>query len=440
MNYQAATDYLHSLMNLERGSAGIAISRYLNLDRMHAAMAQLGNPHSGLRVAHIAGTKGKGSTATMLAAIGRGAGLRVGLYTSPHLITLRERIRIDDQFISEATFAACMADLVPVAENMRDTPNGPPTYFETLTLLAFLYYARESVDIAVMETGMGGRLDATNICTPCVTGITTIALDHTAELGDTLMAIAGEKAGILKPGVPVVCAPQQPEVATVISRMAAERGCPHYRIGTEIIVTPGTVTPDSQVCTVSGRLGTYPIDLPLRGAHQQRNAAVAVGMAECLLEAGVPITAAAISAGLANVEWPGRLQLLSRHPLLLVDGAHDPAAVEVLLAALDAHFPARPRHFVLGFMADKDWRTMLRHFATQAASLIITTADSPRAVPPEIIAAEAASLGIPHCMAHDVPTALQMASHIGAEDACLCVTGSLYVVGEALAYCASVLR
>jgi dihydrofolate synthase/folylpolyglutamate synthase len=406
----------------------------LNLNRMRAVLARAGDPHLGLRCVHIAGTKGKGSTAAMTASILRASGRRVGLFTSPHLVDFRERIRIDDTLIPAETIAALVDELRPHIEAMRNEPDGPPTFFEAIALIAFLWFAQEGVDIAVLETGMGGRLDATNVVEPLAAGITTLAMDHMTELGDTLAAIAGEKAGIIKPGRPVVSAPQAPEAATVIAHVAAEHGSPLIRVGDEIRIEPSSLIPASgQRFTVIGRGGRYAdLACPLLGAHQQINAAVAIGLAECLAERGEPITAATIRAGIAGVVWPGRLQVLRERPLLLLDGAHDPASIDALLAALADHFPGRPVRFVVGFARDKDWPQMLRQLAPHAAELVLTASTNPRAVAPADLATKAIPLNVRLSVIADLPAALDDTLAHAAPEEVVCVTGSLYVVGEAL--------
>ncbi len=434
MTYAAATQYLYTLVDYEKTPAQTAASAYLNLHRMQEALARMQHPERSLRFAHIAGTKGKGSTAVMTAQLLRAAGRRVGLYTKPHLIDFRERIRIDDTLIPEADFAAIVTELQPIIDAMRGQPDGAPTFFETCVLIALRWFAREAVDLAVLETGMGGRLDATNVVTPLACAITTLALDHTVELGDTLAQIAGEKAGIIKPGVPVVTAPQAPEALAVLAETARAQGAPLYCVGEEVRLEPAArLADDSQHFTVIGRLGTYAdLALPLLGEHQLTNAAVAIGLAECLREAGEPVTAAAIRAGLAAVSWPGRMQVLQRHPLLLLDGAHDPAAIEALLAALARHFPGQRPTVVLGFAREKDWPAMLRRLAPAARRLVLTAAATPRAVPAAALAAEARALRAPADTAPTVPDALRDTLTQARPDELIVVTGSLYVVGEAL--------
>ena len=432
MTFSEAKDYLYGLVDYERTPAQVATAAYLNLDRMRELLARAGDPHCGMRCVHIAGTKGKGSTAAMTARILRAAGRRVGLYISPHLVDFRERMRIDDELIGEEEFARLMTEACPSVEAMR-AEGKTPTFFEVLTLVALRWFRRQAVDIAVLETGMGGRLDATNVVEPLTAAITTLALDHTVELGDTLALIAGEKAGIIKPGVPVVSAPQAPEAAEVIARTAAELGSPLYRIGEEIRILPGAeFLHNRQRFTVAGRLETYDLECPLLGEHQQINAALVVGLVECLREAGEPVTADAIREGIARVEWPGRLQVLQERPLVLLDGAHDPAAVTALLVALDRYFAGRPRTYLLSFLREKDWRMMLRQLAPGARRFILTASANPRAVSPEELAAEAASLGVPSTTAPDIPAALHAALVDTPDDEMIVITGSLYAVGEVL--------
>ena len=433
-SYVEALEYLSALIDYETNPAQRATAQYLNLSRMRELLAFAGNPEQRVPAVHIAGTKGKGSTAAMIAQILRASGLRVGLYTSPHLVNFRERIRINGEMIGETELAALLQQAMPSIERMREGSSGPPTFFETYTLLAFLYFAQRDVDCAVLEAGMGGRLDATNVVKPLVTAITTIALDHTTELGATLSAIAGEKAGIIKPGVPVVCAPQMSDADTVIDRVACEQQSPLYRVGRDIFVHGHRdIAQDMQCFSITGVLERYVrLACPLLGEHQQRNAAVAVGLAECLQQLGLPITPESIRTGLAQVVWPGRMQVLRRHPILLLDGAHDPAAIDVLLEALARHFPGHPCRFVLGFLHDKDWPRMLEHLAPHAVEMLFTRPKTPRAVEPDILNDSPLAAGIPRHAFASFPEAITAALAHSAADDLICVTGSLYLVGEAL--------
>jgi len=433
MTFSEAKDYLFGLVDYERTPAQVATAAYLNLDRMRELLARAGDPQRVLRCVHIAGTKGKGSTAAMTARILRAAGRRVGLYISPHLIDFRERMRIDDALIGEEEFTRLMEEMRPTVEAMRER-GMTPTFFEVCTLVALLWFARSGVDTAVLETGMGGRLDATNAVEPLATAITTLALDHTVELGETLELIAAEKAGIIKPGVPVVSAPQEAAATEVIARTAAARGSSLYRVGGEIRILPGAGPAlYGQRFTIAGRLDVYPdLDCPLLGEHQQINAAMAVGLAECLREAGEPIDARAIREGIARVEWPGRLQVLRERPLVVLDGAHDPAAMEALLAALDRHYAGYPRTYLLSFLREKDWPRMLRRLAPGARRFAFAASASPRSVSPDELAAEAMALGVPCITTPDITTALRTVFDTTPRDEMIVVTGSLYAVGEVL--------
>jgi dihydrofolate synthase/folylpolyglutamate synthase len=433
MTFTEAKDYLFGLVDYERTPAQAATAAYLNLDRMRDLLARAGDPQRGLRCVHIAGTKGKGSTAAITARILRAAGRRVGLYTSPHLIDFRERMRIDDEMIGEEEFARLVEEMRPSIEEMRENDR-TPTFFEACTLVALLWFVRQEADIAVLETGMGGRLDATNVVEPLATAITTLALDHTVELGDTLALIAAEKAGIIKPGVPVVSAPQETAAAEVIAGTAVTQGSSLYRVGEEIRILPSAEPAlHGQRFTLAGQLGTYPaLECPLLGEHQRINAAVAAGVAECLKEAGEPITSEAIREGIARVEWPGRLQVLLERPLVVLDGAHDPAAIAALLAALDRHYDGYPRTYLLSFLREKDWPRMLRQLAPGARRFAFAAAANPRAVPPDELAASAVALHVPAITAPDIPTALRSVLSTARPDEMIVITGSLYAVGEAL--------
>jgi len=430
MTFLEAKDYLFGLVDYERTPAQVATASYLNLDRMRELLARAGNPQQALRCVHIAGTKGKGSTAAMTASILRAAGLRTGLYISPHLIDFRERMRIDNELIGEEEFARLVEETRPAIEEMR-ADGRTPTFFEVCTLIALLWFAQQRVDAAVLETGMGGRLDATNAVQPLAAAITTLALDHTVELGDTLELVAAEKAGIIKPGVPVVSAPQEPVAAEVIARSAAELGSPLYRVGEEIRILPDTG--NDHHFGIAGRLDSYlNLACPLLGDHQRINAAIAAGLAECLREAGEPITSEDIRAGIARVEWPGRLQVLAERPPVILDGAHDPVAVEALLAALDRHYPGLARVYLLSFLREKDWHMMLRQLAPGARRFVFAAAANPRAVSPEELAAEAIRLGARVVTAPGIPAALRTVLATADPDEMIVVTGSLYAVGEAL--------
>jgi dihydrofolate synthase/folylpolyglutamate synthase len=386
------------------------------LETTRTLAARVGNPHKRLRFLHVAGTNGKGSTCAFLASIYRAAGLRVGLYTSPHLVTFRERIQVNGALIPETDVARLTAELRAHCDGA--TAYGPackPTLFEFTTVLALRYFAEQRCDLVVWETGLGGRLDATNIVTPLASVITNISLDHTQWLGDTLEKIAAEKAGIIKSGVPVIKADDPPEVLAVFQQIAREHAAP-----LRIVTAADTQRPPLDR-----------IELPLLGEHQRMNAALALATVE-ILQAVVPVSAEAIALGLRQTQWPGRLQLIRTRDgrKILLDGAHNPAGVEKLRDALTKLFPGRRPALLLGMLADKDSGGMVRALAPLASRIYTTPVDSPRSLP----AAELAALcreANPAAEIAACANATEALDH--AADPFLVVTGSLYLVGEALA-------
>lgn len=424
-------------MDYEKSPAQRATTQYLNLLRMEKLLLLTGNPQLRCPAVHIAGTKGKGSTAAITASILSAAGLRVGLYTSPHLLIFRERITINGEMIPENDLRDLVQQVIPFVQQMDEDPAGSPTFFEVYTTLAWLYFAQQQIDCVVLETGMGGRLDATNVVQPLVTAITTIALDHMVELGDNLAAIAAEKAGIIKPAIPVISARQEKAAAEVIMRITGELHSPLYRIGHEIKLHDNGVVrdPPGELFNIQGRRAEYlQLKCPLLGVHQEENAALAIAIIECLQEQGWPISTADIHRGVSQVKWPGRIQIVQHEPLLIFDGAHDPAAISALLAALARHFPSRSYRFVLGFLQDKDWLAMLAQLTPKATQFIFTRPGSPRAATPEKLLAWAKKEQIPATVYESVGEAIETALADLASDELVCVTGSLYLVADALRY------
>ncbi|HEX2349293.1 MAG TPA: folylpolyglutamate synthase/dihydrofolate synthase family protein, partial [Ktedonobacterales bacterium] len=392
LTYRQALDWVYSFSDTERTGAFVR-DRDDNLRRERALLDALGDPQNAYAVTHIAGSKGKGSTSAMVASMLRAAGLRVGLYTSPDLHTFRERIRIDGQPIGEAEMARLVARLQTAFAGL-DQSLGPYITWEVATALAFLTFREAGVREAVIEVGLGGRLDATNIVeSPAleVCGITSISYDHMAVLGNTLTEIAHEKAGIIKPGVPVITSAQSPEALAEIARVAAERGAPLLRVGPAgdegcaYTYTPGAASETGQRFDVTTPQRVYrDLEIPLLGEHQLENATLAVALVE-------PLDERAIREGLRAVRWEGRLQVVAREPWRVVDGAHNADSLRALFAALRRHFRFERLIVALGVMADKDLDGMLRELASARADAVVATAArNPRAIAPARLAARVA--------------------------------------------------
>jgi dihydrofolate synthase/folylpolyglutamate synthase len=427
MNFEEATKYLYGL-----GNETLAMK--LGLESVRALARAMGDPQRKFPAVHIAGTNGKGSTAAMTASVLRAAGLRAGLYTSPHMVSITERIRIDAAEIAPDEFARLATDTRVAGERLvaENALPAPPTFFEQVTMIAFLYFAERKVDLAVLEVGLGGRLDATNICEPVVTAITPIGFDHQEYLGDTLASIAAEKAGIVKPGAPVVIAPQSGEAMNAIVARCEELNAP-------MIVTSDPF--DVEAASGDENIGRYrfryrssrdeyAMRLGLRGRHQITNAVVAIHIAELLRIAGFDIPHAAIDDGLNNAEWPGRLEMIrvspSQAPLLL-DGAHNADGARALRDFLDEHFSSTPITILFGVMADKAIGEIGDILFPAAHQVIVTRIASPRAAEPGAIA------GASHrevIRIENAGKALDEALRITPPDGLIVVCGSLFVVGE----------
>jgi dihydrofolate synthase/folylpolyglutamate synthase len=445
MTYREALAWIYSFSDFERTGAFVR-DKENNLARERALLAALGDPQRAYGITHIAGSKGKGSTAAMVAAILRAAGIRAGLYTQPDLHTFRERIRIGDTLIAEQE----VVDLVPALQDAlagAGTSLGPYITYEVATTLAFLYFQRAGVQHAVVEVGLGGRLDATNVVEPTVAVITSISYEHMEVLGHTLTAIAGEKAGIVKPGVPTVCSARAPEALAVIREFCAARGSRLVLVGPEdtpdvaYAYTAGRATPHAQWLDL--RTPTYTcrqLELSLLGEHQLENAAAAVAAVDELRPAGLHVDEAALREGLRTVRWPGRLQVVGEHPWLVVDAAHNADSTARLFAALRRHFTYDRLILVMGLLTDKDLVGIGREVGGATVDQIFVTASkSTRAMPPERIAVALgeAAPRVPVRVEATVDAALAAAlSEAGPRDL-ICVTGSVYLAGEALRWFAA---
>ncbi len=395
----------------------------LGLDTIGNILAGLDNPHRQYRCIHIAGTNGKGSVAAMLTAVLCGAGYRVGTYTSPHLVDFNERICINGRPVSDDAVVADYQAVQGVHHGGRE-----PTFFEFSTAMALHRFAREKVDWAVIETGMGGRLDATNVVTPQVAVITNISIEHKGYLGSTLAEIAGEKAGIIKTGVPVVTGVRQKPAVAAVENAARKQNAPLYRLGRDFRFRRN---PDATF-TYSGRQVRKDLAVGLRGDHQYENAALAIAVCEHLPDtADRRLTEAVISEGIANAKWPGRLELVGKHPEILLDGAHNLTAARRLASYLKSAMSHRRIIMVIGMLDDKPYAQMLKILAPLAHRLVLTRPVIDRALSPEQLHAVAAPMIGNIDLSPTVADALQRAMSISSGDDLVCVAGSLYVVGEA---------
>jgi dihydrofolate synthase/folylpolyglutamate synthase len=420
MTYSSAVAYLYRLQK-----HGIK----LGLATMTALMARLGMPQTRYRTLHIAGTNGKGSTAAMAAALLQVAGYRVGLYTSPHLVEFRERICVNGEMIAESQVAQLTEQLQTLCQ-----PDLSPTFFEYTTAMAFQHFADSGVDVAVLEVGLGGRFDATNVVTPMACAVTTISLDHQEYLGTTLSSIAFEKAGIIKPGVPVVLGRLEDDAWRTIEQVARERQAPVFRLN-EDFRTEGE---GPQQFSYRGLGMQYDgLTCTLEGRHQLDNAACALALLGAAAPQGIAVKAEAVRAGLRAVNWAGRLEVVDRRPTILLDGAHNPAAATALADYLmhsDRSHPFRPVVLVLGMMRDKDHRGFVEPLMGLVDEVVLTQADLPRSATAQELRASLEGL-LPHT--HVVPSlsdAMALARQLAMSDGLVCVTGSLMLVGECKAW------
>ncbi len=464
-SYQNAIDFLFSRIDYERNAVIPYGRREFRLDRMRELLQRLDNPQDALKLVHVAGTKGKGSTAAMIAAVLTAAGYRTGLYSSPHLECIEERMAIDGANCPPDELAGHLERLRPIVATMdrhahRQDRIGP-TYFEITTAAALLHFAHHRVDAAVIEVGLGGRLDSTNVCRPLVSVITSISFDHMKQLGNTLAEIAAEKAGIIKPGVPVISGVQEPESRTVINSVRRRHGCTMAQLGTDFQVE--YLPPhDLQIETHCGRLNFcshvagqarnyQAISLSLNGRHQANNAAVALATLCELQNQGWNIPEPAIRSGLINVRWPARVEVIARRPTVIVDAAHNTASIRSLLDTLRESFTVRKRWLIFATTQDKQIREMLELLLPEFDGVLLTRyLNNPRYVPIDELheladdvqrlqrQATAASMPEPltsHGEARlfscaDPQAALQQARVLAGDDDLICVTGSFFLAAE----------
>jgi len=420
VTYQESLDYLTSL-----GRFGIK----LGLQRTEALLHALGDPQDLFQGALVAGTNGKGSVCAMLASILQSAGYRVGLMPKPHLVSYTERIQVDQRPIAEDDFAALLSELQPVINKVA-ADLGPPTEFEILTSAALYYFAHAGIDLLVCEVGLGGRLDSTNVLDLGVSVITNIALDHTQHLGSTLEAIAAEKAGILKPDSIAITGAQPPALAIIESAASAQK-IPLLRLGHEIEVSATDKDWAGVQASVTTPSGSYrDLRVPLLGLYQADNAALAVAATDALRSRGWEISDGALRDGLARTRWPGRLEVIDRDPIVLVDGAHNPAGLEQSLAAVRKLAKGRRMVIVFGAMADKDLPSMLALLRSVNSLVIFSRIDWHRAALPALLAEQFAGQSE---TAESSADAIDRARERAGRDGIVFVCGSLYLVGEAIA-------
>jgi dihydrofolate synthase/folylpolyglutamate synthase len=437
--YQETLDYLFRFVDFSLQKTFRYAPDQFDLGRMRDLMAALGNPEKECPIIHIAGTKGKGSVAAMCASVLRCAGYRTGLYTSPHLQDYVERIQIDGQSMAHQDLVNLVEELKPVIESIPKI-----TTFEITTALAFTFFNRQKVEAAVVEVGLGGRLDATNVCTPVVSVMTSISYDHTYLLGETLAEIAGEKGGIIKPGVPVVMSPQKDEARQVIERISRERNAPFIQVGRDYLFSlqAGSlegqtllVWPAAEQAHLDGAvesvadLGSEPVQLfiPLLGYHQVENAATAYAALQVARTRGLEVNESAIYQGFEQVVWPARFEILQRNPTLIIDSAHNRDSALKLRLALDDYFPGIPVVLLFGASEDKDIAGMFAELMPRVNQMIATKSVHPRAIEPEKLVELAQQYNRPARAVSEIEQAVEIALETAAGEAIVLATGSIFV-------------
>lgn len=416
ISYNSAVQYL---FGLQKYGIKFGLSKTLTL------LKAFGNPHRGQRYIHIGGSNGKGSVAAMVESILRKSGLKVGLYSSPHLVRFTERFRINGQEIDSDKAAALVGELMDAID-----PTEPPTFFEVTTAMALIYFSREKTDVAIMEVGMGGRLDATNIITPFVSAITNISLEHQFFLGSRLMDIAREKAGIIKRGVDLVTGVSQPPVVRLFERIGEEKKAPMWRIGKEVRYRSGARTFNYYGLnhTLRG------LEVGLRGGFQKRNAAVALAVTEIAQKTGLRISSSHMREGIRDPSWPGRMQIVSRKPLVMLDGAHNPAAIRELAKSIRDVFTYSRLILVMGVMDDKDIGRIVKGIIPAADYVIYTRPSYYRSAEPEKLMREASGFKKPYEVIPVISKAIERAMEMAHAEDMILICGSLFTVGEALTY------
>jgi dihydrofolate synthase / folylpolyglutamate synthase len=420
--YNQALDYLYSYVDYSLKHISELAKAEFNLDRMFALMEELGNPQEKYRIIHVAGTKGKGSVAALCASALKAAGYKTGLYTSPHLWDYVERIQINGEPISHEQLIELVEEVKPAVAKIPKL-----TTFEITTALGFLAFDKNDVNAAVIEVGLGGRLDATNIVIPKVSVITSLSYDHMAVLGNTLAEIAGEKAGIIKEGVPVVSAPQTDEALRVLERIAKERNSPLILVGKDVKFERLTSSLDGQELVVSYQQSEVSLKIPLLGAHQVENAAIAY---TALKTSGISISEEAIQKGFSRVKWPARFEILRREPPLVIDSAHNRDSALRLRETLDEYFPEIPVILIFCALEDKDITGILEELKPRLECVVATQADHPRAPSADWTAEQVKKVGIPVESVTPVADALERALELAGTQKLVLSAGSVAFAGE----------
>ncbi len=434
-NYKEAIAYLFDRTDYEKEDRVRYNVTTFSLERMEKLLSLVGDPHTKIKTVHIAGTKGKGSTATMLAKMLEANGLTVGLYTSPHLVHLHERIVVNSQMISEAEMLELLNRVYTPVEKLSKTD--PPTFFEIMTTLAFLHFVDRKIDIGVIETGMGGRLDSTNVILPEVVGITSLSIDHKLQLGETLDRIAMEKAGVIKRGVPAVTVEQEPMAMTVLRAQATAVKAPLSVTGSDIdfscrFETSREHGPHTRICLTTPTSRFEHLRVPLHGRHQAINCGLALALLDKLKAAGYQIDNDKAAAGLSDVRLAGRMEMICEDPRIMIDGAHNAASIRALIHAIGQNIPYDSMVVIFGCNSDKDIKGMLAELQYGADKVIFTRSNSVKAMSPQDLADAYTELCGKMCQtASCLGEALQLArSAIGREDL-ICITGSFYLIGQA---------
>ncbi|MCX7903475.1 MAG: bifunctional folylpolyglutamate synthase/dihydrofolate synthase [Caloramator sp.] len=421
MNYKEALNYIESI-----GKFGMN----LGLDRIKRICSLMDNPEDKLKIIHIAGTNGKGSTTTFISSILNEQGYRVGIYTSPYIERFTERIKINDDEIKEEEVASYLEYLLPIMDRVEKEGYGKPTEFEIITAMAFKYFYDKNVDFVVLEVGLGGRYDATNVVNPILTVITTISYDHMNVLGNTLSQIAYEKAGIIKEGVPLILYPQEKEAYEVIKKVAEEKGAKIYHVE-ELKYKLKENTVDGIIFDVEGYKNYKDVKINLLGLHQIKNALTSIMAVEVLREVGVHVSNDAFYKGLKEAKWPGRFEILSKEPYIVLDGGHNIQGINALVDSVKHYFKNKKILIITGMLRDKDYENMIEKLFEISSDFITVAPNSPRALSEEELKNIIISKGKKAEAKKNIADAVNFALECSKEFDVILFCGSLYMIGEA---------